>query len=202
MFNIMMGEVIYGGVGSGLYSMVLYAIITVFIAGLMVGRSPEYIGKAIESSEVKMCVIGVLASPVVMLILAAIACSVKPGIAALGASGIGGLNEVLYNFASVSNNNGSAFGALNAAAPFYTLTTPVAMLAGRFVTLLAVLGIAGGLAAKNIHPVSSGTFPTHGTLFLILLIGTIIIVGALNFFPALSLGPILQHFLTISGKGL
>ena len=202
MFNIMMGEVIFGGVGSGLYSMVLYAIITVFIAGLMVGRSPEYIGKAIESSEVKMCVIGVLASPVVMLILAAIACSVKPSIAALGASGIGGLNEVLYDFASVSNNNGSAFGALNAAAPFYTLTTPVAMLAGRFVTLLAVLGIAGGLAAKNIHPVSSGTFPTHGTLFLILLIGTIIIVGALNFFPALSLGPILQHFLTISGKGL
>ncbi len=137
-----------------------------------------------------------------MLIFAAIACSVKPGIDALGASGIGGLNEILYAFASVSNNNGSAFGGLNAAAPFYNLTTPVAMLVGRFVTLLAVLGIAGSLAAKNIRPVSSGTFPTHGTLFLILLIGTIIIVGALNFFPALSLGPILQHLLTISGKGL
>jgi K+-transporting ATPase ATPase A chain len=201
MFNIMMGEVIFGGVGSGLYSMVLYAILTFFIAGLMVGRSPEYIGKAIESFEVKMCVIGVLASPVVMLVLAAIACSTRAGTGPLGASGVGGLNEILYNFASVANNNGSAFGGMNAAAPFYSLTMPLAMLIGRFVTLLSVLGIAGHLAGKKIRPVSSGTFPTHGGLFLVLLIGTIIIVGALSFFPALSLGPLLQHLLTLSGRG-
>ncbi len=202
MFNIMMGEVIFGGVGSGLYSMVLYAIITVFIAGLMVGRSPEYIGKAIESSEVKMCAIGVLASPVVMLVFAAIACSVKAGTAPLGATGVGGLNEILYNFASVANNNGSAFGGLSAASPFYCLATPVAMLAGRFITLIAVLAIAGNLAVKKIRPISPGTFPTSGMLFLVLLVGTVIIVGALSFFPALSLGPILQHLLTASGRGV
>jgi K+-transporting ATPase ATPase A chain len=202
MFNIMMGEVIFGGAGSGLYSMVLYAIIAVFIAGLMVGRSPEYMGKAIESSEVKMCMIGILASPVVMLLLAAVACSVRPGADALGARGVGGLNELLYNIASVANNNGSAFGGMNAAAPFYTVTTSLAMLVGRFVTLLAVLNIAGTLAARKIRPVSSGTFPTHGALFLILLVATIVIVGALSFFPALSIGPILQHLLMLSGKGI
>jgi len=168
----------------------------------MVGRSPEYIGKAIESSEVKMCAIGVLASPVLMLVFAAIACSVRAGTASLGATGVGGLNEILYNFASTANNNGSSFGGLNAAAPFYSLTTIVAMLAGRFVTLLAVLAIAGNLAVKKIRPISPGTFPTSGMLFLVLLVGTVIIVGALSFFPALSLGPILQHLLTASGRGI
>jgi K+-transporting ATPase ATPase A chain len=182
--------------------MVLYAFIAVFIAGLMVGRSPEYIGKNIDAFEIKMSVVGVLASPSALLICATLACCVPAGAAALGATGIGGLNEILYAFASTANNNGSAFGGINAAAPFYCWTTIIAMLAGRFLTLVAVLAISGSLAAKTIRPASSGTFPTDGVMFLVLLIGSVIIVGALNFFPALCIGPILQHLLLLSGKGL
>ena len=202
MFNMMVGEVIFGGVGSGLYGMVLYAIMTVFIAGLMVGRTPEYLGKKIDAFEVKMSVIGILGSSVILLILAAIAISVKAGTSSLSAQGCAGLNEIIYAFASVSNNNGSAFGGLNANTPFYNSMTAIAMIVGRFTTLLAVLAIAGSLAAKKIKPASEGTFPTDGLLFLSLLIGTVVIVGALNFFPVLSIGPILEHLLMSGGKGL
>jgi K+-transporting ATPase ATPase A chain len=202
LFNMMIGEVAFGGVGSGLYGMILYAIIAVFIAGLMVGRTPEYLGKKIESFEIKMAVIGILASPMMLLLFAAIACSIKAGTSSVSAQGIIGLNEILYGFASTSNNNGSAFGGLNSATPFFLITTTIAMLFGRFATMIAVLAIAGRLVFKKVQPISNGTFPTDGPLFLILLIGTVLIVGALNFFPVLSIGPILQHFLMVTGKGL
>lgn len=202
MFNMMTGEVSFGGVGSGFYGMILYAITAVFIAGLMVGRTPEYLGKKIEAFEIKMAVIGILASPMVLLLFAAIACSVKDGLASVSGQGITGLNEILYGFASVANNNGSAFGGLNAGTPFYLTLTSVAMLVGRFATMVAVLAISNKLAMKKIQPVSSGTFPTDGVLFLILLIGTVLIVGALNFFPVLSIGPIMEHLLMMGGKGL
>jgi K+-transporting ATPase ATPase A chain len=202
MFNMMVGEVIFGGVGSGLYGMVLYAILAVFIAGLMVGRTPEYLGKKIDAFEVKMSVVGVLASSVILLILAAVAISVKDGINSISTPGCAGLNEIIYAFASTSNNNGSAFGALNANTPFYNVATAIAMIVGRFSTMLAVLAVAGSLAAKKIKPASEGTFPTDGMMFLSLLTGTVVIVGALNFFPVLSIGPILEHLLMITGKGL
>jgi K+-transporting ATPase ATPase A chain len=202
MFNMMVGEVIFGGVGSGLYGMILYAIMAVFIAGLMVGRTPEYLGKKIDAFEVKMSVIGILASSVILMVLAAIAISTKAGTSSLAATGVPGLNEIIYAFASVSNNNGSAFGGLNANTPFYNIATAIAMLTGRFATLLAILAIAGSLAGKKIKPASEGTFPTDGPVFLCLLIGTVVIVGALNFFPVLSIGPILEHLLMISGKGM
>jgi potassium-transporting ATPase potassium-binding subunit len=202
MFNMMVGEVIFGGVGSGLYGMVLYAIMAVFIAGLMVGRTPEYLGKKIDTFEIKMSVIGILGSSVILLILAAIAISVKAGISSLSTQGCAGLSEIIYAFASTSNNNGSAFGGLNANTPFYNIMTAIAEIGGRFTTLLAVLAIAGSLAMKKIKPASEGTFPTDGLLFLCLLIGTVVIVGALNFFPVLSIGPILEHLLMISGKGM
>jgi K+-transporting ATPase ATPase A chain len=202
MFNMMVGEVIFGGVGSGLYGMVLYAIMAVFIAGLMVGRTPEYLGKKIDAFEVKMSVIGILASSVILLILAAIAISTKVGTSSLAAQGAPGLNEIIYAFASASNNNGSAFGSLSANTPFYNVATAIAMIVGRFTTMLAVLAIAGSLAVKKIKPASEGTFPTDGLLFLSLLIGTVVIVGALNFFPVLSIGPILEHLLMLSGKGM
>jgi K+-transporting ATPase ATPase A chain len=202
MFNMMLGEIVFGGVGSGLYGMLLYAIITVFIAGLMVGRTPEYLGKKIHSFEVKLSVIGILASSVLVLILAAIACSTKAGTASVISQGLVGFNEILYAFSSAANNNGSAFGGLGANNLFYNLTTAIAMLLGRFTTLIAALAIAGSLAAKKSTPPSSGTFPTGGMLFLVLLVGTILIVGALNFFPVLSLGPIIEHLLMLLGKGI
>jgi K+-transporting ATPase ATPase A chain len=182
--------------------MVLYAIMAVFIAGLMIGRTPEYLGKKIDSFEVKMSVIGILGSSVILLILAAIAISVKAGVSSLSTQGCAGLNEIIYAFASTSNNNGSALGGLNANTPFYTVITAIAMLFGRFTTLLAVIAVAGSLAAKKIKPASQGTFPTDGPLFMFLLIGTVVLVGALNFFPVLSIGPILEHLLMIAGKGL
>jgi potassium-transporting ATPase potassium-binding subunit len=202
MFNMMVGEVIFGGIGSGLYGMVLYAIMAVFIAGLMVGRTPEYLGKKIDVFEVKMSVIGILASSVILLVLAAIAIVTKAGNSSLAAQGAPGLNEIIYAFASASNNNGSAFGSLNANTPFYNIATATAMIVGRFTTLLTVLAIAGSLAAKKIKPASGGTFPTDGFLFLFLLIGTVVIVGALNFFPVLSIGPVLEHLLMLNGKGM
>jgi K+-transporting ATPase ATPase A chain len=202
MFNMMAGEVIFGGVGSGLYGMLLYAIMAVFIAGLMIGRTPEYLGKKIDSFEVKMAVIGILASSVILMILAAIAISTKAGTSSLSTQGCAGLNEIIYAFASTSNNNGSALGGLNANTPFYNIVTSIAMLVGRFTTMIAVLAIAGSLAAKKIKPASEGTFPTDGLLFLCLLVGTVVLVGALNFFPVLSIGPILEHLLMLSGKGI
>jgi potassium-transporting ATPase potassium-binding subunit len=202
MFNMMVGEVIFGGVGSGLYGMVLYAIMAVFIAGLMVGRTPEYLGKKIDAFEVKMSVIGILTSSVILLTLAAIAISMRDGTSSLSAQGCAGLNEIIYAFASTANNNGSALGGLNANTPFYNTATAFAMIVGRFSTMLAVLAIAGSLAVKKIKPASEGTFPTDGILFFSLLLGTVVIVGALNFFPVLSIGPVLEHMLMMSGKGM
>lgn len=200
-FNMMLGEVIFGGIGSGLYGMLLYAIITVFIAGLMVGRTPEFLGKKIHVFEIKMSVIGILAPSVVILLFAAIACSSRAGTTTASSQGLAAFNEILYAFTSAANNNGSAFAGLGASTTFYTLTTAIAMLIGRFATIIPVLAIAGSLAGKKATPPSSGTFPTDGVLFLVLLIGTIIVVGALNFFPVLAIGPLVEHLLLLQGKG-
>jgi potassium-transporting ATPase potassium-binding subunit len=201
MFNLMVGEVIFGGVGSGLYGMLLFAVLAVFIAGLMVGRTPEYLGKKIDSFEIKMSVIAMLLSSIIALLFTAIACSTKAGVSALSTGGTHGFGEMLYAYLSMSNNNGSAFAGLNANTGFYNLTGAFAMLVGRFSVVIPVLAIAGSLAGKKIMPPSSGTFPTDGFLFVILLIGIVILIGALNFFPALALGPILEHLLLLSGRG-
>ncbi len=201
MFNMMVGEVIFGGVGSGLYGMIAYVILAVFIAGLMVGRTPEYLGKKIESFEIKMSVIAVLASSIVVLFSGALACITPAGLATLSTSGTHGLTEILYAFASAANNNGSAFAGLNANTPFYDLLTGAAMLIGRFSVSVPMLAVAGHLAQKKFTPPSAGTFPTDGALFVLLLLGTIIIIGALNFFPVLSLGPVIEHLFFIAGKG-
>jgi K+-transporting ATPase ATPase A chain len=202
MFNMMLGEVVFGGVGTGLYGMIAYVILAVFIAGLMVGRTPEYLGKKIEGFEIKMAVIAVLVSSLVVLFFAAIASICKPGLASLSCGGTHGLAELLYNFVSPANNNGSAFAGMNANTVFYNLMTGGAMLIGRFSVIVPILAIAGSLAVKKITPPSAGTFPTDGVLFVVLLVGVVVIVGALNFFPALSIGPILEHLLLLSGKGV
>jgi potassium-transporting ATPase potassium-binding subunit len=202
MFNMMVGEVVFGGVGSGMYGMIAYAILAVFIAGLMVGRTPEYLGKKIDSFEVKMSVVAVLLSSLSVLGLSALACSTGVGLAGLSTGGTHGFGEILYAFASTSNNNGSAFGGLNANTLFYNLSTTLAMIIGRFSVIVPMLAIAGSVGAKKTMAVSSGTFPTDGTLFVILLIGTVIIVGALNFFPALCLGPVIEHLMLLGGKGM
>jgi K+-transporting ATPase ATPase A chain len=182
--------------------MIAYVILAVFIAGLMVGRTPEYLGKKIDSFEIKMAVIVVLLSSIVVLFFTAAACSTRAGLAGLSVAGTHGFGEMLYAFSSTANNNGSAFGGLNANTLFYNLMCGAAMLLGRFSVLIPILAIAGRFASKKITPPSAGTFPTDGALFVVLLLGVVIIVGALNFFPALSLGPILEHFLLISGKGI
>jgi K+-transporting ATPase ATPase A chain len=202
LFNMMLGEVVFGGVGTGMYCMLLYVIITVFIAGLMVGRTPEYLGKKISSFEIRMAIIGVLASSVFILFFSAAACTMQAGLASLSTNGMHGLTEILYAFTSCAGNNGSSFAGLNAATPFYTITTGITMLIGRFSVIVPVLAIAGYCAAKKTIPFSKGTFPTDGPMFVVLLIGTITIIGALNFFPVLSLGPILEHLMLISGRGM
>lgn len=199
MVNIMLGEVIFGGVGAGLYGMLMFVVITVFVAGLMVGRTPEYLGKKVESFEVKMAMIAILAPCAVILLFSALACSVGDGVASLTNRGPHGLSEILYAFSSAAGNNGSAFGGLNANTDFYNILTGIAMLIGRFGVILPVLAIAGSMAGKNITPLSSGTFPTDKPLFVVLLIAVVLIVGALTFFPALSLGPVVDHFLMQSG---
>lgn len=199
MVNIMLGEVIFGGVGAGLYGMLMFVVITVFVAGLMVGRTPEYLGKKVESFEVKMAMIAILAPCAVILLFSALACSVGEGVSSLTNKGPHGLSEILYAFSSAAGNNGSAFGGLNANTDFYNILTGIAMLIGRFGVILPVLAIAGSMAGKNITPLSSGTFPTDKPLFVVLLIAVVLIVGALTFFPALSLGPVVDHFLMQSG---
>jgi K+-transporting ATPase ATPase A chain len=199
-FNMMMGEVIFGGVGSGLYTIVLHVVLTVFIAGLMVGRTPEYLGKKIESRDIVYAVIGVLLPGVAVLAFSALSAVLPAGVAGLANAGPHGLSEILYAFASTANNNGSAFSGLNVNTPYYNLLTAAAMLIGRYGVILPVLALAGNLAAKKYVPPSAGTFPTEGLLFVILLIGVIVIVGALTFFPALSLGPIMEHFLMTAGR--
>jgi potassium-transporting ATPase potassium-binding subunit len=211
LFNIMTGEVIFGGVGSGLYGILLYAIVAVFIAGLMVGRTPEYIGKKIEQKEVKMAMLALIATAASILLLAGITSVVHfakngywnapgPAIANLNNRGPHGFSEILYSYASATGNNGSAFAGISVNTPWYNLTLGLAMLTGRFMYIIPLLAAAGSLAAKKRIPVTEGTLPTHGGLFVGLLVGTVVIVGALTFFPALALSPIVEHFLMLDGK--
>jgi K+-transporting ATPase ATPase A chain len=200
MVNIMLSEVIFGGVGSGMYGMMIFVILTVFIAGLMVGRTPEYLGKKIEGYEVKMAMLFALVFPMIILLLAAIS-GVRPyGTSSITNPGPHGLSQILYAFTSAAGNNGSAFGGLNANTPWYNTALGFAMLLGRFWMKIPMLAIAGSLAKKRYVPASVGTFPVTTPLFSILLIGVIMILGALTFFPALSLGPILEHLLMNAGK--
>ena len=198
--NIMLSEIIFGGVGSGMYGMLIYVVLAVFIAGLMVGRTPEYLGKKIESYDVKMAMLVVLVFPLVILSFSAIS-MVKPfGTSSISNPGPHGLSQILYAFTSGAGNNGSAFGGLTVNTPWYDTTIAMAMLVGRFFMIIPMLAIAGNLAQKKYVPPSLGTFPVTTPLFTILLIGVILIVGALTFFPALSLGPILEHLLMAAGK--
>ena len=200
LFNMMLGEIIFGGVGAGLYGMLIFVILTVFIAGLMVGRTPEYLGKKIEAFEVKMAIMAVIAPSFIILVFTAIACMTNAGLGSLSAKGPHGFTEMLYAFTSAAANNGSAFAGLNANTNFYNLMIGVGMLVGRFGVIIPVLAIAGSLSRKKVVPVSSGTFRTDNLTFVFLLIAVILIVGALTFFPALSLGPIVEHLLMITGK--
>jgi len=199
MLNIMLGEIIFGGVGAGLYGMVIFIILTVFIAGLMVGRSPEYLGKKIEAFEVKMALIAILAPNLVILIFSAWAAVSNYGLASLNNSGPHGLSEILYAFSSAAGNNGSAFAGLNANTLFYNLTLGIGMLIGRFGVIIPVLAIAGSMSGKKITPLSGGTFRTDNWLFIGLLISVILIIGGLTHFPALSLGPVVEHLLMNHG---
>lgn len=198
--NIMLGEVIFGGVGSGLYGMLVFVIIAVFIAGLMVGRTPEYLGKKIEAYDVKMAMLSILVTSLVVLIFSAISVVAPFGTSSISNAGPHGLSQVLYAYSSTVGNNGSAFNGLNSNTLWYNMSTSAAMLLGRFFMVIPVLAIAGSLARKKTAPPSLGTFPVTGPLFTVLLISTIIIVVALTFFPALSLGPILEHLLMFAGK--
>jgi len=198
--NIMLGEVVFGGVGSGLYGMLVFVILAVFIAGLMVGRTPEYLGKKIEAFDVKMAMLSVLFSSLTILVFAAVAVVAKFGTASISNPGPHGLSQILYAYTSAAGNNGSAFGGLHTDTPWYNTSTAFAMLLGRFFVVIPILAIAGNLAGKKAAPASLGTFPVTGPLFSVLLVSTILIVGALTFFPALSLGPILEHLLMLSGK--
>ncbi len=198
--NMMLGEIIVGGVGAGLYGMLIMAVIAVFIAGLMVGRTPEYLGKKIEAKEVKMAMLAILVLPLSILGLTAVAVVVAPGLAGLANAGPHGFSEALYAYTSATANNGSAFAGLSANTPFYNTTLGVAMLVGRFLMIVPMLAIAGSLAAKKLAAPSAGTLPTHGGLFVGLLVGVILIVGGLTYFPALSLGPIVEHFAMLAGN--
>jgi potassium-transporting ATPase potassium-binding subunit len=200
LINIMLGEVVFGGVGSGMYGMLVFVILAVFIAGLMVGRTPEYLGKKIEAFDVKMAVLSILVSSMTILIFAAIAIVAKFGVSSITNAGPHGLSQILYAYTSSVGNNGSAFAGLNANTNWYNTTTAIAMLLGRFFTVIPILAIAGNLAAKKHVPESLGTFPVTGGLFAVLLVSVIVIVGALTFFPALSLGPILEHLMMNAGK--
>jgi potassium-transporting ATPase potassium-binding subunit len=200
LFNMELGEIIIGGVGAGLYGMLLFAILAVFIAGLMVGRTPEYLGKKIEAKEVKMTMLAILILPASALGFAAVASVLPSALASLNNQGPHGFSEILYAYASATGNNGSAFAGLNANTPFYDTTLGLAMLIGRFAMIVPMMAVAGALTGKKRHEASSGTFPTHTPLFIGLLVGVILIVGGLTYFPALSLGPIVEHFLMQAGK--
>jgi len=198
--NIMLSEIIFGGVGSGMYGMLIYVVLAVFIAGLMVGRTPEYLGKKIESYDVKMAMLVVLVFPLVILSFSAISAVAPFGVSSISNPGPHGLSQILYAFTSGAGNNGSAFAGLTVNTPWYDSTIAIAMLVGRFFMIIPMLAIAGNLAQKKYVPPSLGTFPVTTPLFTVLLIGVILIVGALTFFPALSLGPLLEHLLMAAGK--
>ena len=200
MFNMMLGEIIFGGAGSGLYGMLLFVILTVFLSGLMVGRSPEYLGKKIEAFEMQWAILGILGPCAVVLLGVALSSVLPSALGSLAHKGPHGFTEILYAWASSAGNNGSAFAGLNANIPFYNVLLGLAMLIGRFVVILPILAIAGSLAMKKQTPMSQGTFATDTPIFGFLLLGVILIVGALTFLPALSLGPIIEHFLMLSGK--
>jgi K+-transporting ATPase ATPase A chain len=195
MWLMQLGEVIFGGVGSGLYGMLVFALVGVFVAGLMVGRTPEYLGKKIESFEMKMAAVAILVPVFAVLVGTAVAVLVPSARACMANPGPHGFSEVLYAFSSTSNNNGSAFAGLNANTQFYNITTGLAMLAGRFLVKIPVLAIAGALARKKTIPAGGGTLRTHGPLFVAMLIAVVMVVGALSFIPALALGPIVEHLM-------
>ncbi len=199
LFNIQLGEIIFGGVGSGLYGMLLFAIVAVFVAGLMVGRTPEYLGKKIEAKEVKMAMLAILILPLSILGFSAIATVTEAGLAGPANAGPHGFSEILYAYTSGTGNNGSAFAGLSANTLFYNTTIGLAMFIGRFLMIVPMVAIAGSLAAKKIVPASAGTFPTHGPLFVGLVVGVILIVGGLTFFPALALGPLVEHLAMNAG---
>jgi K+-transporting ATPase ATPase A chain len=200
LFNIQLGEIIIGGVGAGLYGMLVFVVLAVFIAGLMVGRTPEYLGKKIQSFEVKMAMLSLLILCLTILGFAAWASVSQWGLAGLNNNGPHGLSEILYAYSSCVGNNGSAFAGLSANTPWYNTTLGIAMLFGRFLMIVPIMALAGALAAKKISPASGGTFPVSGGTFVILLLGTVLLVGALNFLPCLALGPIVEHFLMLQGK--
>jgi potassium-transporting ATPase potassium-binding subunit len=199
MTNMMLDEVIVGGPGSGLFGMLLFAIVAVFVAGLMVGRTPEYLGNKIEAHEVKMTMLALLCVPLFILGLPAVAAVLPLGTASLGNAGPHGFSELLYAYTSASATNGSAFAGLSANTPFYNLTLALAMFAGRFLVIVPVLSVAGTLAGKRIVPASAGTLPTNGSQFVGLLVGTVLIVGGLTYLPALALGPLAEHFAMLNG---
>jgi K+-transporting ATPase ATPase A chain len=200
MVNIQLGEVVFGGVGAGLYGMLVMAILTVFLAGLMVGRTPEYLGKKVEGREMKFAVLYVLVFPVAVLVLSGWAAVAPYGTSSLANAGPHGLSEILYAFTSGAGNNGSALAGLNANTPFWNTALGVDMLAGRFLMIVPALAIAGAMVGKKSVPAGPGTFPTGGPTFVLLLVAVILIVGALTFFPALSLGPVLEHFAAAHGR--
>jgi K+-transporting ATPase ATPase A chain len=197
--NILLGEVIYGGVGAGLYGMLLFVIVAMFVAGLMVGRTPEYLGKKLEVREIKMTVLAILVLPLVNIGLASVAAALPLGVGAVANGGPHGFTEILYAYSSAAGNNGSAFAGLSANTPWYNLTLAIAMAIGRFAVIVPMMAVAGSLAAKKRLPPSPGTFPTTGPMFALLLTGTILIVGGLTYLPALALGPVAEHLLMTAG---
>jgi K+-transporting ATPase ATPase A chain len=200
LFNIQLGEIIFGGVGAGLYGMLVFVVLAVFIAGLMVGRTPEYVGKKIQSYEVKMSMLALLILAIDILAFTAWAVVSQWGLAGLNNNGPHGFSEILYAYSSCTGNNGSAFAGLSANTPWYNTTLGFTMFIGRFLMIIPIMAMAGSLAQKKVVPASAGTFPVTGVTFIILLIGTVLLVGALNFLPALTLGPIVEHFLMLQGK--
>ena len=200
LLNMQIGEVVFGGVGSGFYGMLVFVVLTVFMAGLMVGRTPEYLGKKIEAKEVKLAVLAFLSMPVGVLIFSALSAVLPAALAAVQNPGPHGLSEILYAYSSATGNNGSAFAGFNAATPFHATLQGIAMLLGRYAFIVPTLAIAGSLGAKRTVPVSAGTFPTDGALFVTLLVAVILIIGGLTFFPALALGPIAEHLAMLAGQ--
>jgi K+-transporting ATPase ATPase A chain len=195
-----LGEIVFGGVGSGLYGMLLYVVIAVFVAGLMVGRTPEYLGKKIEAREVKFALLAILVLPLAILGLMAVATVAPFGLSSIANAGPHGFSEIMYLYSSSVGNNGSAFGGMTGNTPWYNVTGGLAMLIGRYFVIIPAMAIAGALAVKKTVPASAGTFPTHGGLFVGLLVGVILIVGGLTFFPALALGPIVEHLAMAAGQ--
>jgi K+-transporting ATPase ATPase A chain len=200
LFNIQLGEVVIGGVGAGLYGMLVFVILAVFIAGLMVGRTPEYLGKKVQAYEVKMAMLSLLVLTIAILGFTAWAAVSKWGLAGLNNAGPHGLSEIFYAYSSATGNNGSAFAGLTANTPWYNTTLAFAMLIGRFLMIIPIMAMAGSMVRKKISPPNTGTFPVDGLTFVVLLVGTVVLIGALNYLPGLALGPIVEHFLTLPGQ--